>query len=138
MKTWNWSLLHLFSSFQHFGYLLRFWKPNVDACSNGFQVFKKKLTFKFWKPAIEAFSIGFQVFNIFFTFKFWKPDIEACSIGFPVIGNKICSFGAPVRNKIVFALISKKCRKVTGFVSELASYYWGRWGNLKVTKFCLV
>ena len=55
--------------------------------------------------------MGFQVFNIFFTFKFWKPDIEACSIGFPVIGNKICFFGAPVRNKIVFALISKNVVK---------------------------
>ena len=95
---------------------------------------------------LKTWSIDFQVFNIFFTLKFWKPNIEACSIGFPVIGNKICFLGAPVRNQIVNVILYgrnirfniKKCWKVTGFVSELASYYWGRWGNLKVAKFCFV
>ena len=104
LKTWNWSLLHLFSSFQHFGYLLRFWKPNVDACSNGFQVFKKKLTLNFENLILKLVPLDFK-FSTFVYFKFWKPDIEACSIGFPVIGNKICFFGAPVRNKIVNGIL---------------------------------
>ena len=79
---------------------------------------------------LKTWSIDFQVFNIFFTFRFWKPNIEACSIGFPVIGNKICFLGAPVRNQYVNVILFghnirfniKKYRKVTGFVSELASY----------------
>ena len=147
LKTWNWSLFYWFSSCQQVFLTFKFWNPYIEAWMlHWFPVIDIFFTFDFWKPNIEACSVGFQVFDIFFAFKFWKPNIEACSIGFPVIGNKICFLGAPVRNQIVNVILYghnirfniKKCWKVTGLVSELASYYWGRWGNLKVAKFCFV
>ena len=64
LKTWNWSLLHLFSSFQHFGYLLDFENLMLKPAQMVFKFSKKKVNFKFWKPDIKACSIGFQVFNI--------------------------------------------------------------------------